>query len=1375
MTKFAVKSKMSESHFVKSKGSQKKFSDLQAASMNVQTPLFGFPIQLKADCACGGGCPNCQKKELDVPVSQPTDPSEIEADQMADRVINESQGETRETSQNQASDEPLIQTKLVRNDSKPQTLSSKIFSTQGKGQSLDGKTLSFMQNRFQTDFSDVKIHTNREAVIFNSELNAKAFTLGNDIYFNEGQFKPESIDGKHLLAHELTHVVQQNNSFHAARRKIHRAPPDSAAPPAPAANTPPKQQGIKIIVVLDKDCSKMSPPEFRTFVMQLLLSQTFGFDYMTSVGAVSKYKYDFTVFSEKSSRASGSQLPVTVFKDFYRQVLVDKYGVEDPRIDQLVAANFGDGTAPVDQQKLKESSKLMQLDDLKGKLTPLEMEFLKAKLNWKTGTVDQSLESYRKLLENLQKYKKSLDWYAFLKTKLSPVEYYRTIAAELLKTERLYHLIYTRQALQVQGDPLSIWYKTDMSHVYAQYPWLKDVEAQLQKDYVTYPSQSDGEQLIKREMELAGFKSLSEYEDFVKLYAAAFYGVVASKISDQLDVNEAIVNKEKTFYTNQGATPFVQTFGQFKADYDQIDKEHDENRGRFSNLPDGTQKFNDKLAELKEKEKNLDVRVQKVRDENKAGFPILEDKDLTNRELAQQDSPRLQKTLLSLTEKRLGYIAKTRENLAKKPEHFVVQVADGKYVQLAKDEIGFSSSSFENIVIDGRMSKVKADDALVKTTLMALTIGLGLLTLPFSGTAAAIVGIPGFALGVFTSVEEFKEYRVKKAAAGTSFSAADAISNDDPSLVWLVVGLAGTALEGLILAKTFASLAKSRYLKYGMPEKEFVREVEETILKEAPDLAPNKLQKLRKLVADKAEQAEEFKAGFDKALAKFNKKEVPDPKVVQLNMVILPIPPHKVDAVLEMIYWAIRRGINKVDQFLIESKIAGIEKTLLEQTFAKALAKFQGKTALSKSEYQEFVLDMYKDFGYEVKDIFVRNKVTGTGAHMKALKKADGSFEFLELDGMTTNAQEIISDMKAGGKDLQVGTGTAEKVSDFSKVRGVEAPVKLLSDIPQLNTILTDVEKILEPITEFRRSARQISADLTALKAKGGNATDIGRLENMLAGAQKKLSDNGAQLISKADELEKEALLITDIEQKRKLLQRAEAIRDQGKLLGYDIKVQDAVNLRSNLRKALRTGELFGDKAAYYNAHHIFPVEMIDESPVLRKAIEGGFEFNGTANGINLSQFSSKFRTENIIVEFIGDGKKATITVNNKLLGEVEVIDKGGGITGFKMADKEVGTLSYSKQVKGDGQIIEGGTIEITDTSGTIKQTVQESPLGSHASHPNYSSEIKKKLDAIDAKYPSGIDNQKAAEEVTALAKEIKDKILSAKDTPGFKIDDLFK
>lgn len=88
-------------------------------------------------------------------------------------------------------------------------LSSKIEGSTGKGNSLPQKTLSEMNNSFGVDFNTVSIHTDSDAAQLNKELGAQAFTHGTDIYFNNGRYNPQSSEGKQLLAHELTHVVQQ--------------------------------------------------------------------------------------------------------------------------------------------------------------------------------------------------------------------------------------------------------------------------------------------------------------------------------------------------------------------------------------------------------------------------------------------------------------------------------------------------------------------------------------------------------------------------------------------------------------------------------------------------------------------------------------------------------------------------------------------------------------------------------------------------------------------------------------------------------------------------------------------------------------------------------------------------------------------------------------------------------------------------------------------------------------------------------------------------------------------------------------------------------------------------------------------------------------
>ncbi|MHA4806466.1 eCIS core domain-containing protein [Flavitalea flava] len=88
-------------------------------------------------------------------------------------------------------------------------VSEGIQSTRGGGSPIPETTRSFMESRFGTDFSGVHIHQDEKAGQLSREINARAFTIGNDIYFNTGMYSPESTAGKHLLAHELTHVLQQ--------------------------------------------------------------------------------------------------------------------------------------------------------------------------------------------------------------------------------------------------------------------------------------------------------------------------------------------------------------------------------------------------------------------------------------------------------------------------------------------------------------------------------------------------------------------------------------------------------------------------------------------------------------------------------------------------------------------------------------------------------------------------------------------------------------------------------------------------------------------------------------------------------------------------------------------------------------------------------------------------------------------------------------------------------------------------------------------------------------------------------------------------------------------------------------------------------------
>lgn len=145
----------------------------------------------------------------------------------------------------QAKEEEEIQAKEEENelqmsaaaDANPtdnSNLENTLNSSKGGGTPMSGQVKNEMESGFGADFSNVRIHNDSTAVQMNQQLGAQAFASGSDVYFNEGKYNPGSQEGKHLLAHELTHTVQQGAA--AVQPKMIQK---TVNPPATSAVTPP--------------------------------------------------------------------------------------------------------------------------------------------------------------------------------------------------------------------------------------------------------------------------------------------------------------------------------------------------------------------------------------------------------------------------------------------------------------------------------------------------------------------------------------------------------------------------------------------------------------------------------------------------------------------------------------------------------------------------------------------------------------------------------------------------------------------------------------------------------------------------------------------------------------------------------------------------------------------------------------------------------------------------------------------------------------------------------------------------------------------------------------------------------------------------------
>lgn len=200
---------------------------IRPGKVRSSTPI----VQAKTACGCGGRCPRCSKDadegnpllQKKLQVGAVNDPYEQEADRIAAKISEAPQNDDIRTNA------PLhiqrISTSKNGATSLAPASTDKVLASQGKP--LEQNLKQNMERHFNHDFSNVKIHSGTEAAKSASDINAEAYTAGNNIAFGAGKFAPDTKTGRHLLAHELTHVVQQSSSGTMLQRQT---PPTTTSP-----------------------------------------------------------------------------------------------------------------------------------------------------------------------------------------------------------------------------------------------------------------------------------------------------------------------------------------------------------------------------------------------------------------------------------------------------------------------------------------------------------------------------------------------------------------------------------------------------------------------------------------------------------------------------------------------------------------------------------------------------------------------------------------------------------------------------------------------------------------------------------------------------------------------------------------------------------------------------------------------------------------------------------------------------------------------------------------------------------------------------------------------------------------------------------------
>jgi hypothetical protein len=206
-------------------------------------------LQRKAQCACGGGCPRCPQANgaaSRYEISTPGDHFEQEADRIAKEVVHTpaTKSSPPSTVVTQAARSSIQFTSAGGDSAVTHGVLHEAAESPAPGQPLTEGERDFYEPRLGQDLSRVRLHTDAASASSAASIDASAYTIGQDVFFDRGRYSPHTTDGRELLTHELVHTIQQARAASAPARILRSVIPGVS--PASVEATPQPAAGVAL-------------------------------------------------------------------------------------------------------------------------------------------------------------------------------------------------------------------------------------------------------------------------------------------------------------------------------------------------------------------------------------------------------------------------------------------------------------------------------------------------------------------------------------------------------------------------------------------------------------------------------------------------------------------------------------------------------------------------------------------------------------------------------------------------------------------------------------------------------------------------------------------------------------------------------------------------------------------------------------------------------------------------------------------------------------------------------------------------------------------------------------------------------------------------
>jgi len=251
---------------------------------------------------------------------------------------------------------------------------ARIDAQRDLGQPLDAQTRMVMEETLGQNLSDVRVHTDTEADRLARETHAEAFTTDSDVFFRQGRYDPESPEGEELLAHELTHVVQQEHGINASG-SIQRVDGEgggeaTASEPAPAAPTEVSLPPDAVIVSYEGQDYILTPAERDALMRGLVKKLQPAVQQIKSKAESARFLYDYFV------KLNNDQYVVSFFAELFggaempaATVISDAEAAANLANDCVAAGTDLTGSiAAIEDAELKVNQAINAMEEYRGRV-----------------------------------------------------------------------------------------------------------------------------------------------------------------------------------------------------------------------------------------------------------------------------------------------------------------------------------------------------------------------------------------------------------------------------------------------------------------------------------------------------------------------------------------------------------------------------------------------------------------------------------------------------------------------------------------------------------------------------------------------------------------------------------------------------------------------------------------------------------------------------------------------------------------------------------------------------------------------------------------------------------------------------------------------